>query len=105
MIESLLLPTVTVLCLNDVKFEEQRSIVWASMTNTTALCPACQEPSHRIHSHYQRKIADLPWAGYPVVLMLQVRRLLCRNTGCKKQVFCERLTPAIAAYARRTAGN
>ena len=65
MIESLLLLKVTDLCLNEVKFEDRRFVVWASMTNATALGPACQEPSRRIHSHYQRKIADLLWAGYP----------------------------------------
>src|SRR5262245_48139662 len=25
-------------------------------------CPSCQLPAQRIHSHYRRTVADLPWA-------------------------------------------
>jgi transposase len=102
MLERLLLPQITGLELTDVKYEEGEFIVDAHLASTTAQCPKCQEASRRIHSYYQRRIADLPWAGYPVLLVLQVRRFLCRNPACKRQVFCERLAPEVAAYARRT---
>jgi hypothetical protein len=29
-------------------------------TTATAACPLCGQPSHRVHSRYQRKLADLP---------------------------------------------
>ena len=102
MLERLLLPQITGLELTDVKYEEGQFIVDAHLASTTAQCPKCQAASRRIHSYYQRRIADLPWAGCPVLLVLQVRRFLCRNPACKRQVFCERLAPEVAAYARRT---
>ena len=102
MLERLLLPQITGLELTDVKYEEGQFIVDAHLASTTAQCPKCQETSQRIHSYYQRRIADLPWAGCPVLLVLQVRRFLCRNSLCKRHIFCERLAPEVAAYARRT---
>ena len=72
------------------------------MTNATACCPTCQVFSTRVHSRYHRHIADLPWAGYPVALVIQVRRFRCQSTDCVQRIFCERLSPAIATYARQT---
>jgi hypothetical protein len=31
---------------------------------TTAPCLRCATPAQRIHSHYERTLADLPWAHY-----------------------------------------
>jgi transposase len=50
-----------------------------------------------------RRVADLPWADKQVQLLLAVRRFFCKQAECKRKVFSERLHPAIAAYARRTA--
>ena len=38
----------------------------------------------------------------PVRVALWVRRFFCRNADCQRQIFCERLNPAIEAYPRRT---
>jgi hypothetical protein len=32
-----------------------------------APCPVCQRPSARVHSRYERHIADLPWSGTPLI--------------------------------------
>lgn len=40
-------------------------------------CPCCQLPAQRIHSHYQRTVADLPWADLVVTLHLLVRKFFC----------------------------
>ncbi len=66
-------------------------------------CPLCQTSSSRIHSHYSRTVADLPWADKQVVFNLEVSRFFCDNDSCSRKIFTERLHPAIAAYARRTA--
>ena len=72
----------------------------ASQT-TLAPCPDCKLEQTAIHSHYQRKIADLPWSDYQVTLLLVVRRFFCRNTHCSRKTFAER--PAfLVPYARRT---
>ena len=100
MFASLLLPAVAGLHVLEVhvlevKFEGERFSVEAETTQKTAVCPGCQVASHRIHSHYRRKLADLPWAGCPVELVIKVHRFRCQNTDCGRRIFCERLTPAI----------
>ncbi|HVV73277.1 MAG TPA: ISL3 family transposase, partial [Verrucomicrobiae bacterium] len=34
-------------------------------TRKSSICPVCERPSNRIHSHYSRRLADLPWMGTP----------------------------------------
>jgi hypothetical protein len=29
----------------------------------SAACPRCQSAATRVHSHYERTVADLPWSG------------------------------------------
>src|SRR5215210_7034448 len=65
-------------------------------------CPRCHRPSTRVHSHYTRRIADLPWHGVSVRLELRTRRFRCRNSFCTKRVFCERLPRVVAYYGRKT---
>ncbi|MGI8450343.1 MAG: ISL3 family transposase [Streptosporangiaceae bacterium] len=68
----------------------------------TARCPACQRRSRRIHSHYTRRVADLPIAGRAVVLSLHVRRFRCTNPGCPRVTFAEQLPSLVARSGRRT---
>jgi transposase len=74
------------------------------VTSTQSLghCPVCQFPTRRIHSHYARTVADLPWATYRVVLQLNVRKFFCANGRCRRRVFTERLPQLVAPWARRT---
>jgi len=46
-------------------------------TQATAPCPLCTTLAHHIHSHYERTLADLPWAQYRVSLQLWVVSLNC----------------------------
>jgi len=46
-------------------------------------CPECQQHSARIHSRYQRLVADLPCAGRHVLLMLTVRKFVCSSPTCR----------------------
>jgi transposase len=71
-------------------------------TQTSAPCPLCTPPTQRIHSHYERTLADLPWAQYRVCLQLRVRTWFCRNRHCRRRVFTERLPTVAAPRARRT---
>ena len=57
-------------------------ILTATAIRTTARCPLCHRRSRRVHSHFQRRLADLPISGTPVTLILQVRRFFCRNPRC-----------------------
>ena len=71
-------------------------------TQATAPCPLCTTPAQRIHSHYERTLADLPWAEYHVRLQLRVRKWFCRNRHCRRRIFTERLPTVAAPWARRT---
>ena len=71
-------------------------------TQTHAPCPLCATPARRIHSDYERTLADLPWAQYRVRLQLRVRKWFCRNRACPRRIFTERLPTIAAPWARRT---
>ena len=71
-------------------------------TQTSAPCPLCATPARRIHSDYERTLADLPWAQYRVCLQLRVRKWFCRNRACRRRIFTERLPTVAAPWARRT---
>jgi transposase len=68
----------------------------------TACCPLCGRRSKRVHSRYKRTLADLPWGAYAVTIRLRVRRLFCRNAGCERRIFAERLPGIALPWARRT---
>jgi len=65
-------------------------------------CPRCHRPSVRVHSYYTRTVADLPWHGVAVRLLLRTRRFRCRNSLCTKRIFCERLPRVVSCYGRKT---
>ncbi|WP_041234109.1 ISL3 family transposase [Cylindrospermum stagnale] len=65
-------------------------------------CPVCNQPTHKIHSRYERKLADLPLSDYSISLQLRVRKFFCINTLCKRRIFTERLTNLTVPWARRT---
>jgi transposase len=68
----------------------------------TASCPDCATPSSSVHSHYQRRLADLPWGALAVRLQLRVRKFACRHVTCARRIFTERLPDVAAPYARKT---
>src|SRR5688500_15277005 len=61
-----------------------------------SVCPLCHCPSSRVHSHYIRMVADLPWHGIAVRLQLHTRKFFCKQPNCSRPIFCERL-PGMAA--------
>lgn len=102
MLLDLLLPAVPGLQLETYSAEADGITLMMQTSHLTAACPLCHQASNRIHSHYERTIADLPWADMPVQLVLTVRRFFCDNETCCRKIFVERLGQAIAVYARRT---
>ena len=69
---------------------------------TTARCPLCDKRSGRVHSRYERTLADLPWGEHTVTVRLSIRRLFCDNDRCGRRIFAERLPGVAAPRARRT---
>jgi transposase len=81
---------------------ETEIAVTACATSKTAVCPACQHPSSRLHSFYTRPPRDLPISGQAVRLNLRVRRFRCQNQACQKQTFVEPLPEVVARSSRQT---
>jgi transposase len=71
-------------------------------TQNRVRCPRCQQLATRIHSRYERTLADLPWEGVAVQIKLQTRRFFCGNDDCRLKIFCERVPELAARYARKT---
>src|SRR5579864_8675185 len=65
-------------------------------------CPQCGTICRRVHSRYERRLADLPAAGRRTRLVLQARRFFCDAQGCERRVFVERFAGAVEPRARRT---
>jgi hypothetical protein len=68
-----------------------------------AACPACGRSSRRVHSHYQRRLADTAIGGRRVMIWLQVRRLFCDEPACKQRTFAEQVPGLTIRYGRKTA--
>ena len=68
----------------------------------SARCPDCGTPSQRIHSHYRRRLSDLPWQGRPAILIVTARRFRCSHSACGRQTFVEPLDGVVARRGRHT---
>jgi transposase len=79
-------------------------VVMARGAGTAGRCPDCGSSSGRVHSHYERRLLDLPSHGRAVHLRIAVRRFRCVSSLCRRRIFVERLNEGIAERsARRTA--
>lgn len=65
-------------------------------------CPRCGCPATRVHSHYLRRLQDLPCSAYSVVIRLVVRRFFCDNPTCSQRIFAERFPELVRPYRRVT---
>jgi transposase len=71
-------------------------------TRDRVSCPSCAALSSRVHGYYTRTVADLPWAGVPVLLQLSVRRFVCTHSDCPRRTFSEPLPQVVTPSARRS---
>ena len=65
-------------------------------------CPRCGVLSSRVHSRYERRLADAAVGGQRVVIRLAVRRFFCVSVACPACTFAEQVEGVTVAYARRT---
>jgi transposase len=97
-----LLPKVPGLKLEDVVINAGSISLALVSTSLPVACPMCGRKTARLHSHYRRTVADLPWSGRHVRLLLSARKFRCPNRECPRKVFTERLPDLIEPYARKT---
>lgn len=76
--------------------------VFVHSTQSTNPCPLCGQRANQVHSYYRRKLADLVWSDYRIVLEMTVRKFFCRNRPCERRIFTERIPDVMQPWARRT---
>ena len=62
----------------------------------------CNQDSNKVHSSYERSLADVSWGNYQVWLKLSTKKFFCTNEKCSRQIFTERLPTIVAPWGRRT---
>lgn len=99
-----LLPLIPAgLFVSQVLPEPDRVVIMTQPRATQARCPTCDGRTGRVHSHYVRCLADLPWQGRRVEVRVRARRFRCAVEGCSRRIFAERLPEVAQPWARRTA--
>lgn len=73
-----------------------------SSIQASAHCPLCGGLTGRIHSRYERTLADLPCVHFSLTLIVQVCKFFCLNSDCRRCIFTERLPEVVAPWARKT---
>ncbi|WP_460948614.1 ISL3 family transposase [Spirosoma daeguense] len=63
--------------------------------------PACHTLTRRVHSFYQRTLADLPMSGKRIKLLVRLRKFFCALASCPRKVFAQTCSLAFKPYARR----
>lgn len=102
MLEQLLIPDDAMLTLGHVTLSREHITVVLQTTATEAVCPICQGKTRRVHSRYQRTVADLPVLHISVTLLLHARRFFCLTEHCPRLTFSEAVPSLVAPRARRT---
>lgn len=97
-----LLPKVPGLKLENAAIDAEAVSFTLTSTYLPATCPVRTRKTTRLHSHYGRTVADLPWSGRRARLLLNVRKFRCPRKGCPRKIFTERLPDLVESYARKT---
>jgi transposase len=79
-----------------------RVCLWARARADAAVCRACGRSSGRVHSRYERRLADAAVGGRRVVIRLMVRRFFCGAADCPLATFAEQVEGLTSRYARRS---
>ena len=99
-----LLPQLAGAVVERVERVADRVVITASAAGAQARCPGCATAATRVHSRYERRVADAPISGMPVVIELGVRRFFCDHPDCPKRTFVEQIPGLTSRYARRSPG-
>lgn len=86
------------------KAEISGGCVWlqARARADRASCPRCGGSSGKVHSTYQRRLADAAIGGRRVRIRLRTRRFFCGNPECPARTFAEQVSGLTSRRSRRT---
>ena len=83
-------------------FDDDTLTLGIATTNPNTSCPLCGHETWRVHSRYDRHLAEEPIFGHRVCLLMTVRRFFCSGSGCPRRIFTEPLDGFAAKHARTT---
>jgi transposase len=83
-------------------FDADTLTLGIATTNPNVSCPVCGHETWRVHSRYDRHLAEEPVFGHRVCLLMTVRRFFCSGPGCPRRIFTEPLDGFAAKHARTT---
>ncbi|MFG3350156.1 transposase family protein [Streptomyces sp. NPDC048018] len=75
-LDDVLFPDVDVR-LEGVEFTADILVVVAAACGPPPRCPECNARARRVHSCYERRLAERPLAGRRLLVRLRVRRFFC----------------------------
>src|SRR6478752_5097551 len=99
-----LLPHLSPVVIDGIDLADDAVVVAAHGRSRGSRCRGCSQVSTRVNSRYQRRVADLPAAGRPVVLCLTVRRFFCDHVDCPAGTFVEQVPGVTERNGRRSIG-
>ena len=102
MASTTLLPCLEGIQIDSIAAPCNAIIVQLSSVAPYVACPLCGQLAARVHSHYPRTLADMPWNHVAVRIHLRARKLFCDNPACARRVFTEPVPGLAARYARKT---
>src|ERR1041385_1103809 len=97
-----LLPNPDCFHLENIACSDNTLTISLTSVQSGVPCPVCGYASGRIHSHYQRTLADLPWNQTAVRIHVYARKFFCDQPNCKRRIFTEPLPELAERYARKT---
>ena len=98
----ILLPHLAGVIVEEVAVAAGLLLVVARSKAATAACPQCGTASARVHSRYERRLADAAIGGRQVEIRLAVRRFFCDGRDCERRTFAEQVDGLTTRYARKT---
>ncbi|MFF4185435.1 ISL3 family transposase [Streptomyces sp. NPDC001691] len=67
-------------------------------------CPDCRFRGRRVHSTYERGLAERPLSGLRTMIRLRVRRFFCGRPSCRRRTFVEQVDGLSERYRRSSLG-
>lgn len=102
-LEDVLFPKIDVR-LEQVVFAAEVLVVSAAACGPAPRCPGCRARARRVHSSYERGLAERPLAGRKLHVRLRVRRFFCDRDSCPRTTFVEQVGGLSERYRRSSLG-
>ncbi|AWZ04600.1 ISL3 family transposase [Streptomyces sp. ICC1] len=102
-LDDVLFPDVDVR-LEGVEFTADILVVVAAACGPPSRCPGCNARARRVHSCYERRLAERPLTGRKLLVRLRVRRFFCDRATCRRRTFVEQVSGLSERYRRSSLG-